>query len=40
MARLIKLSAKERLEVISEDFSRISKLVEGHRRLLEAIGNL
>ena len=34
------MSAKAKLAVVSKELARFSKLVAGHRRLLEAIGAL
>ena len=31
---------KVRLEIVSEELERFKKLIEGHRKLLAAIGNL
>jgi len=34
------MSAEARLKVVSEELERFARLVDGHRRLLEAIGSL
>lgn len=34
------LEDKEKYEVISEELEKFNKLIEGHRKLLIAIGNL
>ena len=35
-----KIGDKERYEIVSQEIKRFNKLIEGHRKLLEAIGNL
>jgi hypothetical protein len=34
------LRDKKRSEIVVEEINRFKKLIQGHRRLLEAIGNL
>lgn len=40
MAKSGKFSAKDRLEIVSQEIEHFNKLIAGHRRLLEAIGKL
>jgi len=35
-----KIGDKERYEIVSQEIKRFNKLIEGHRKLLEAIGDL
>ena len=34
------LTDKEKLEIVKEEIDKFNKLVDGHRKLLEAIGRL
>ncbi len=34
------LGDKERYEIVTEEIEQFEKLIKGHRKLLEAIGNL
>jgi hypothetical protein len=40
MVKSENLSDKERLKIVSEELKEFNKLVDGHRKLLTAIGNL
>ena len=40
MAKLRNLTDKEKLEIVKEEIHKFNKLVDGHRKLLEAIGKL
>lgn len=40
MAKSRNLTDKEKLEIVKEEIDKFNKLVDGHRKLLEAIGKL
>ncbi|MEK6938149.1 MAG: hypothetical protein AABX04_03825 [Nanoarchaeota archaeon] len=40
MAKLENSQDKQRLKVVSEELDRFKKLIEGHEKILMAIGNL
>ncbi len=40
MAESIKLDARQRLKIVSEEIAEFERLIKGHRKLLEAIGSL
>ncbi len=40
MGKLKNSKDKERSEIVIEEINRFKKLIEGHRKLLTAIGNL
>lgn len=40
MVKLENSNDKERLEIVQEELKRFKKLIEGHKKLLAAIGSL